>query len=218
MLIPKELNSILKYHWGFDKLRPLQGDIINTVLEKKNCLAVMSTGAGKSLCYQLPALALDGFCLVISPLIALMKDQIHQLDKRGIKALGLFGAINDEDLVLLIDRVIYNDIKIVYTSPEKLQNKIIQARLSQLPISFVAIDEAHCISEWGHDFRPSYRMLKDLLPEVPKLALTATATDQVKSDIVTNLNMKKAETIFGSSSRSNLFLSSCNWSSLGVTS
>ena len=208
MLIPKELNSILKYHWGFDKLRPLQGDIINTVLEKKNCLAVMSTGAGKSLCYQLPALALDGFCLVISPLIALMKDQIHQLDKRGIKALGLFGAMNDEDLVLLIDRVIYNDIKIVYTSPEKLQNKIIQARLSELPISFVAIDEAHCISEWGHDFRPSYRMLKDLLPEVPKLALTATATDQVKSDIVTNLNMKKAETIFGSSSRSNLFLSS----------
>ena len=108
---------------------------------------------------------------------------------------------------MLLDRVVYNDIKIVYTSPEKLQNKIIQSRLSQLPISFVAIDEAHCISEWGHDFRPSYRMLKDFLPEVPKLALTATATDQVKSDIVSNLNMKKAETIFGSSSRTNLFLS-----------
>lgn len=206
-MIHKELNSILKHHWGFDTLRPLQGDIINTVLEKKNCLAVMSTGAGKSLCYQLPALILEGFCLVISPLIALMKDQIHQLDQRGIKALGLFGAIKDEELILLLDRVVYNDIKIVYTSPEKLQNKIIQSRLSELPISFVAIDEAHCISEWGHDFRPSYRMLKDFLPEVPKLALTATATDQVKSDIVSNLNMKKVETIFGSSSRTNLFLS-----------
>ncbi|MAJ31690.1 MAG: hypothetical protein CMC18_03420 [Flavobacteriaceae bacterium] len=207
-MIHKELNSILKHHWGFDEFRPLQGDIIKNVLEKKNCLAVMSTGAGKSLCYQLPALVLEGFCLVISPLIALMKDQIYQLDKRGIKALGLFGAITDEDLILLIDRVLYNDIKIVYTSPEKLQNKIIQARLSELPISFVAIDEAHCISEWGHDFRPSYRMLKDLLPEVQKLALTATATDQVKSDILTNLNMKKAETVYGSSSRSNIYLSS----------
>ena len=184
------LKKTVRRYWGFDQLRPLQSAVISAVLERKDTVAVMSTGAGKSLCYQLPALLLDGICLVISPLVALMEDQLLDLKKRDIKAMGLFGPMSESTLVQRLDNMSYGQYKIVFMAPERIQTPLVLERLNQIELSFIAIDEAHCISQWGHDFRPAYRLLgllRKSLTTTPILALTATATPKVLDDIISNL-------------------------------
>lgn len=191
--------TLLKY-WGFTQLRALQEPIVEAIINQKDTLGVLSTGAGKSLCYQLPALILDGTCLVISPLVALMEDQLIDLRKREIKALGLFGPLSEEDLVQQLDNLCYGHYKIAFIAPERLQNPLVRDRLNQLHLSFIAVDEAHCISQWGHDFRPAYRLLGELrkaLPTIPVLALTATATPKVQEDILANLKLNDPVKIIG---------------------
>ena len=195
------LRKILTRYWQFDQLRPLQADIIEAVLQQKDTVGVLSTGAGKSLCYQLPALMLDGICLVISPLVALMEDQLLDLRKRDIKAMGVFGPMSESTLVQRLDNMCYGHYKIVFMAPERLQNILVMERLTHIKLSFIAVDEAHCISQWGHDFRPAYRLLGELrkrLADVPLLALTATATPKVLDDIVSNLGLRSVSKIIGS--------------------
>ncbi|MDA0380072.1 MAG: RecQ family ATP-dependent DNA helicase [Bacteroidetes bacterium] len=195
------LRKILTRYWQFDQLRPLQAEIIEAVLQQKDTVGVLSTGAGKSLCYQLPALMLDGMCLVISPLVALMEDQLLDLRKRDIKAMGVFGPMSESALIQRLDNMCYGHYKIVFMAPERLQNPLVMERLMQIKLSFIAVDEAHCISQWGHDFRPAYRLLGELrkrLADVPLLALTATATPKVLDDIISNLGLRTIAKIIGS--------------------
>lgn len=197
----EELRKILTRYWKFDQLRPLQADIIEAVLQQKDTVGVLSTGAGKSLCYQLPALMLDGICLVISPLVALMEDQLLDLKKRDIKAMGVFGPMSESTLVQRLDNMCYGHYKIVFMAPERLQNPLVMERLTHIKLSFIAVDEAHCISQWGHDFRPAYRLLGELrkrLTDIPLLALTATATPKVQDDIISNLGLRNVSKIIGS--------------------
>lgn len=188
----KALHCLKKY-WGHQEFRHLQTEIITSVLQKDNVLAILPTGAGKSICYQIPALLNKGICLVISPLIALMEDQIDSLEKRGIKALQLSGGMNQNDTVTAFDNLLYGNYKFLYLSPEKMESELVREKLRDIPINLIAIDEAHCISQWGHDFRPSYLRLSELgeiLPNVPIIALTATATKQVEIDIIEQLGLK----------------------------
>ena len=201
------LKKTVRRYWGFDQLRPLQSAVISAVLERKDTVAVMSTGAGKSLCYQLPALLIDGICLVISPLVALMEDQLLDLKKRDIKAMGLFGPMSESTLVQRLDNMSYGQYKIVYMAPERLQNPLVLERLNQIELSFIAIDEAHCISQLGHDFRPAYRLLgllRKSLTTTPILALTAKATPKVLDDIVSNLELQNLAKFVGSVERPQL--------------
>ncbi len=186
----------LKKYFNHTSFRSPQELIIQTVLDKKDCIALLPTGGGKSVCFQIPALINKGICLVISPLIALMKDQVISLNNKGIKAHYLHAKLNQEDIIRIFDNCKYGAVKFLYLSPEKLQSPIIQSKLKELNINLVAIDEAHCVSEWGHDFRPSYlkiSILKELLPKVPFLALTATATSMVLKDIQNHLELKEAK-------------------------
>jgi ATP-dependent DNA helicase RecQ len=203
----QEIQDTLKKYWGFDQLRPLQSEIIQSVLKKKDTLAVLSTGAGKSLCYQLPAMLLPGVCLVVSPLIALMEDQLLELKTKGIKAMGLYGPLSEDSLIQRLDNISYGNYKIVFIAPERLQNPIITERFAQIELSFLAIDEAHCISQWGHDFRPSYRSIgtfRAQMNKLPTLALTATATPKVIEDIRTNLLLDNVQEYLGPVVRSAL--------------
>ena len=187
------IHNILKKYWGFKSFRAKQEDIINNILDQKDTLALLPTGGGKSLCYQIPALALDGVCIVISPLVALMKDQVSQLNKRNIKSIALIGGMHHREVDIALDNCIYGDIKLLYLSPERLQSDIVQERLKKMKLSFIAVDEAHCISQWGYDFRPSYLQISEirkLKPKTPILALTATATKQVTKDIQEKLNKR----------------------------
>jgi ATP-dependent DNA helicase RecQ len=184
--------DILKQYWKHDAFRQPQEQIIQSVLEGKDTFALMPTGGGKSVCFQVPALMKDGLCLVISPLIALMKDQVQNLDKKGIKAIALTGGISSDEVSDLLDNCRFGNYKFLYLSPERLQADWIVERIKELPLNLVAIDEAHCVSQWGHDFRPAYLKisnLKKLLPNVPFLALTASATQRVQEDIVTQLGL-----------------------------
>ena len=202
----KALN-LLKKHWGFTSFREPQEAIIDQVLNKKDVFVLLPTGAGKSLCYQLPTLLSDGVCLVISPLIALMEDQVRSLESKGIKALMLSSKLNRHDTIVAFDNLLYGNFKFLYLSPEKLQSEFIQEKISQLPLNLIAIDEAHCISQWGHDFRPAYLkipILNEMHPGIPKIALTATATSLVKSDIIENLKLANAQIFTGSYYRDNL--------------
>tara|TARA_R110001632_G_scaffold177223_3_gene296933 strand:+ start:523 stop:2412 length:1890 start_codon:yes stop_codon:yes gene_type:complete len=204
MIEPKD---ILKKYWGYAAFRSSQEEIIKAVLEKKDVIALLPTGGGKSICYQIPALANDGICLVISPLISLMKDQIENLDKRGIKASTIKSKSSVDDIVALFDNLKYGSSKFLYLSPERLQSEFILQKLKEIPINLIAIDEAHCISEWGHDFRPSYRHIKkirEVFPEVPMIALTATATKKVINDISENLELKEVSVFKKSFYRENL--------------
>ncbi len=199
--------ELLKKHWGFDTFRRPQEQIIRSVLNKEDVFVLLPTGAGKSLCYQLPALLNDGICLVISPLIALMEDQVKSLEEKGIKALMLSSKLNRHETIIAFDNLLHGNYKFLYLSPEKLQSEFIQEKISQLQLNCIAIDEAHCISQWGHDFRPAYLkipLLNDLYPDTPKIALTATATDIVQQDIVENLQLHKAKLFKGSYYRNNL--------------
>ncbi len=184
--------SILQEKWGHSTFRPLQEEIIKAVVTKKNTIVLLPTGGGKSICYQIPALINEGICLVISPLLALMQDQIESLQRKNIKAAALNTALTQNETITLFDNIQFNNYKFLYLSPEKLQSKFIQEKIKQLNISLIAIDEAHCISEWGHDFRPAYQqlqILKELCPKANTIALTASATEKVLQDISVNLDL-----------------------------
>ncbi len=190
MISPKE---ILNEYWGHSAFRPLQEEIISAVLAQKNTVALLPTGGGKSICFQVPALLLKGVCIVISPLTALMEDQVARLQEKGIKAMRIPAKSSQDEMIALFDNLKFGDFKFLYISPERLQSKFIQQKIKELTVSFVAVDEAHCISEWGHDFRPSYRkikILRELLPSVHIIALTATANQKVIEDIFLNLELE----------------------------
>ena len=199
--------QLLTKYWGFSSFKPLQEDIITSVLEGNDTLALLPTGGGKSLCYQLPALLMEGTVLIISPLIALMEDQVKSLEDRGIKAMYFESHPKSLPLSQQIDNCIYGNYKVVYTSPERLTNDLFLQQISQAPLSLIAVDEAHCISEWGHDFRPAYRKInkiRSIFPSLPVLALTASATPKVVKDIQTQLVFKKPKVFRQSFKRPNL--------------
>jgi ATP-dependent DNA helicase RecQ len=199
--------QILKQYWGYDQFRPLQAEIIQSVLDGKDTLALLPTGGGKSICFQVPALAQEGICLVISPLIALMKDQVQNLQKRNIPALAIYSGMHYQEIDRLLDNCVYGNVKFLYLSPERLTTELARERIRQMPVSLLAIDEAHCISQWGYDFRPPYLQIAEiraLLPKVPVLALTATATPEVVNDIQEKLEFKEPAVFCNSFARSNL--------------
>ena len=199
--------EVLDKYWGYKKFRPKQYEIISTVLQKQDTFALLPTGGGKSICYQIPALINEGIVLVISPLLSLMRDQVMQLEQRNIKALYIPGGIRYNDLDILLDNCIYGNYKLLYLSPERLQNELVLARLKQMNISLIAVDEAHCISQWGHDFRPAYRnisVFRENFPDITCIALTATATRKVQEDILEQLNMKNPKVVQNSFERKNL--------------
>lgn len=202
------LQQILKQYWNYDAFRPMQEGIIQTVLDGKDCFAMLPTGGGKSMCFQVPALAKEGFCLVVSPLIALMQDQVMQLRKRGIEAAFIHSGMTAKQ----VDEVLYqaskNTYKLLYISPERIQTDSFQAYLEQFDLNLIAVDEAHCISQWGHDFRPAYRLVADLkkwFPEVPMMALTASANTVVQTDIIQQLKLQDPVIFKQSVVRENLF-------------
>ena len=187
----QDIHTILKQYWGFDAFRPLQEDIINAVLDGKDTLALMPTGGGKSLCYQVPAMANDGICLVISPLIALMKDQVGNLRKKNITAYAIYSGMSRKEVINTFKVVSESNCKFLYVSPERLETNLFKEYLPGLNITLIAVDEAHCISQWGYDFRPPYlriAALREELPEIPILALTASATPDVQKDICEKLS------------------------------
>jgi ATP-dependent DNA helicase RecQ len=199
--------EILKQYWGYDNFRPLQAEIIQSVLEGRDTLALMPTGGGKSLCFQVPTLMSEGICIVISPLIALMQDQVEQLRRRGISAVGIFSGMHKNQIDIALDNCIYGDVKFLYVSPERLQTKLFIERAKQMKINLLAIDEAHCISQWGYDFRPPYMKIAEfraLIPTVPMIALTATATQEVRADILGRLEMVNPQVFQQSFARANL--------------
>lgn len=201
------IHEILKKHWGYDSFRPFQEDIINAILEKRDTVALLPTGGGKSICFQIPALVQDGLCIVISPLIALMKDQVENLKKRGISSEFLNSRQMQNEQISIMDKCKNGSIKFLYIAPERLQSDTFTLRLEKLKISLIAIDEAHCISQWGYDFRPDYLKINELRhkrPEVPFIALTASATPEVLQDIQQHLEMKNANVFRASFTRENL--------------
>ncbi|GGE32439.1 MULTISPECIES: RecQ family ATP-dependent DNA helicase [Sphingobacterium] len=199
--------SVLKEYWGYDKFRPLQEEIIHEILIGNDTLALMPTGGGKSICFQVPALLNDGICIVISPLIALMKDQVENLRKRNIPAIAIFSGMSHREVDIALDNCIFGNIKFLYLAPERLYNDMVQERIRHMKVNLFAIDEAHCISQWGYDFRPSYLeliKLRELQPKVPILALTATATPKVVADIQEKLGFKSENVLSKSFRRENL--------------
>ncbi len=203
----KDPAEILEKYWGYTAFRGSQEGCIEAVLSGSDVLTLLPTGGGKSVCYQLPALAKEGLCIVISPLIALIQDQVEQLKSKGIKALALVGGMTFEEVSDALDNCLYGNYKFLYLSPERLQQEFVQERISHMPLNLIAIDEAHCISQWGNDFRPAYlecAVLRTLHPEVPIIALTATATATVARDIIDNLRLRDLETYKDSFSRSNI--------------
>ena len=199
--------SILKEYWGYDKFRPLQEEIIHEIQLGNDTLALMPTGGGKSICFQVPALLKEGICIVVSPLIALMKDQVENLRKRNIPAIAIFSGMSHREVDIALDNCIFGNIKFLYLAPERLYNDMVQERIRHMNVNLFAIDEAHCISQWGYDFRPSYLeliKLRDLKPNVPFLALTATATPKVVEDIQEKLGFKSKNVLSKSFKRDNL--------------
>ncbi len=200
--------EILKQYWGYDTFRPLQEEIIQSVLDGRDTLALLPTGGGKSICYQVPALVQEGITIVISPLIALMKDQVENLRKLGIKAEAVFSGMYMKDIDRVLDNCVYGDIKVLYLSPERLLNFMVIERIKKMKVNLLAVDEAHCISQWGYDFRPPYLQIADIREFLPKgtpvLALTATATADVAKDIQEKLKFKNGAFFQGSFVRQNL--------------
>lgn len=202
-----KLKETLQKHWGHASFRPLQENIIKDVLKKKDTLAILPTGGGKSICYQLPAIILKGTCIVISPLIALINDQIHHLKKKGLEAITIPSKSSIDDIIRIFDNIRVKKIKFLYLSPERLSQQIVQEKLKQLNVSFIAVDEAHCISQWGHDFRPSYIKvghIRSLLPTKNIVAVTATATLKTQEQIISLLKLTDVSKYIGSFSRPNL--------------
>ncbi len=208
------IHQILKQHWGYGSFRPLQEDIINTVLEGKDVLALLPTGGGKSICFQVPALAKEGICLVISPLIALMKDQVQNLKRKGIPALSIYSGMSFLETKKTLQNAMHGNYKFLYVSPERVETKLFLEYLPGMNVNLIAVDEAHCISQWGYDFRPPYLRIANLrehLPGVPVLALTASATKKVQEDICSKLAFQKTQQRFQQSfERPNLSYSAFN--------
>ena len=202
------LNSrILKQYWGYDRFRGIQEDIIDSISKNKDTLGLMPTGGGKSITFQVPALAKEGMCLVITPLIALMKDQVQNLKKRGIKALAIYSGMSRQDIIITLENCIFGNYKFLYISPERLDTEIFRTKLRKMHISMITVDESHCISQWGYDFRPAYLKIveiRELLPDVPVLALTATATPEVVKDIQARLYFRHKHVFRMSFERNNL--------------
>ena len=199
--------AILKQYWGYDAFRPLQEDIINAVLAGHDTLALLPTGGGKSICFQVPALMREGVCIVVSPLIALMKDQVEQLTRRGISAVAIYSGMSAREIDFALDNCVYGNIKFLYVSPERLKTELFLARASRMNIALLAVDEAHCISQWGYDFRPPYLEIADFratLPDINVIALTATATPAVKQDIQEKLVFNNERVFQKSFARANL--------------
>jgi ATP-dependent DNA helicase RecQ len=199
--------EVLKEYWGYDEFRSLQPEIIQSILSGHDTLALLPTGGGKSICFQVPALCQEGICIVISPLIALMKDQVYNLKRRGISSAAIYSGMSYREIDLLLDNCIYGDVKLLYLSPERLQSELARERIKKMNISFIAVDEAHCISQWGYDFRPPYLQIpeiRDLIGDVPVLALTATATPEVVKDIQDKLQFRKGHVFQKSFARPNL--------------
>ena len=204
------VKKVLTKYWGYNNFKGSQEVIIESALQKQDVLALMPTGGGKSICFQLPAMLQEGLCIVVSPLIALIEDQISNLKQRGIKAVALTGGISSNQLITLLDNCLFGNYKFVYLSPERLQQTLVQNKIREMNVNLIAIDEAHCISQWGHDFRPAYlecHILRELLPEVPIMALTATATKHVANDIVSALELKATRVVRDSFLRDNLAFS-----------
>ena len=189
--------DILKKYWGYDSFRGIQSDIIESVLSGRDTMGLMPTGGGKSICFQVPALMMDGLCIVVTPLIALMKDQVRQLKNRGIMAEAVYSGMMREDIIRVLDNAVLGAYKLLYVSPERLSTEIFLAKLERMrQVSMIVVDEAHCVSQWGYDFRPSYLQIakiRRLLPSegVPFLALTATATPKVVDDIQEQLGFRE---------------------------
>lgn len=203
----QEALAILQKYWKHDEFRSPQDEIIDSVLEGKDTFGLMPTGGGKSICFQVPALMKDGICLVISPLVALMKDQVQRLQKLGIKAIALTGGIRSDEMITLLDNCEFGNYKFLYLSPERLQSDWILERIKNLPVNLIAIDEAHCVSQWGHDFRPAYLKISNLkahFPKVPFLALTASATNRVLEDVILQLGLEKPAIFKKSFARKNI--------------
>ncbi|MDG1822108.1 MAG: RecQ family ATP-dependent DNA helicase [Flavobacteriaceae bacterium] len=204
-----QLSEKLRQYWGASTFLPGQEEAVSAVLDRNDSLVVLPTGGGKSLCYQLPGLIMPGLCVVISPLIALMSDQVIGLKKKGVRAMHISGPMKEDSLITALDNCKFGNYKFLYLSPERAQHPLVQERLSQMNLCLLAIDEAHCISEWGHDFRPSYREIKTLkerLPEIPVMAVTATATPKVRTDICNTLDLKDPVRIVGGFDRPNIEL------------
>ena len=199
--------DILKQYWGYDHFRSLQGDIIRSIASGKDTLGLMPTGGGKSLTFQVPTMAMEGLCVVVTPLIALMKDQVANLKKRGIAAAAIYSGMSYDSILMTLDNSVFGAYKFLYVSPERLTTPIFIEKIKQATICMIAVDESHCISQWGYDFRPSYLRIADIreiMPEVPVLALTATATPEVVEDIQKQLLFKKPNVFQKSFHRSNL--------------
>lgn len=199
--------DILKQYWGYDHFRSLQGDIIRSIASGKDTLGLMPTGGGKSLTFQVPAMAMEGLCVVVTPLIALMKDQVENLKNRGIPAAAIYSGMSHDNILMTLENSVFGAYKFLYVSPERLATTIFIEKIKQATVCIIAVDESHCISQWGYDFRPSYLRIADireLMPEVPVLALTATATPEVVDDIQKQLLFKTPNVFQKSFHRSNL--------------
>ena len=199
--------EILRKYWHHESFRPLQEEVIQSVLDGRDTLALMPTGGGKSICFQVPALAREGICIVVTPLIALMKDQVEQLKSRGIQAVSIFSGMTKREVDIALDNCVYGPVKFLYLSPERLNSEIVRERIRYMNVNLFAIDEAHCISQWGYDFRPAYldvAVLRSLHPDVPFLALTATATERVVEDIQQQLLFRERHVLRKSFFRENL--------------
>jgi ATP-dependent DNA helicase RecQ len=191
--------EILKRYWGYDNFRGIQEDIIESIGNGHDTLGLMPTGGGKSITFQVPALSKDGICIVITPLIALMKDQVRNLRERGIKAIAVYSGMTREEIIVALENCIFGDYKFLYISPERLDTEIFRTKLRSMKVSMITVDESHCISQWGYDFRPAYLKIaeiRQLLPDVPVLALTATATPEVVDDIQRKLDFKEESRVF----------------------
>ena len=201
------IHSILKQYWGHEQFRPMQQPIIESVLAGKDTLALLPTGGGKSVCFQVPAMAMEGLCLVISPLIALMKDQVENLRKKGITAFAIYSGLSRKEVINILKLATNSNCKFLYVSPERLETNLFKEYLPALDINLIAVDEAHCISQWGYDFRPPYlriAALREELSGVPVLALTASATPAVQKDICEKLAFKQENIFRRSFERPNL--------------
>ena len=207
MQAKQDIYFYLKKHWGYDAFRPLQEEIILSVLDNKDTLALLPTGGGKSICFQIPGLVNGGTCLVISPLIALMNDQVQNLKNKGISAVAITSVMNAKEIDIALNNAAYGHVQFLYVSPERIENEEFRQKLSYLPIGLIAIDEAHCISQWGYDFRPSYLKIAELrqyFPNVNMIAVTASATKEVVADIQKKLEFKKQQVFRQSFERKNI--------------
>ena len=208
----KSPQQVLQQVWGYPAFRPMQREIVEQALAGEDVLAILPTGGGKSICFQVPALMRPGICLVVSPLIALMKDQVENLNARGIRSLLVHSGMSSHEMDVALDNAVYGDYKFLYLSPERLKTPLFRTRVQRMEVSMLAVDEAHCIAQWGYDFRPDYLEIQQIRPlldevaghRVPVLALTATATPKVAEEIMTNLQFRHPNVIRSGFERPNL--------------